>query len=154
MPAGAVIRNDRKLPTGRHLVLDVAGIRHRLLFRHNPACPQTSFSVPAAPGTALRLVSTRIYAGLIGFAPPIKERAPYHLTSYRQHRLIQLLTLLDAHAAGLALRQIAFALVFPRNQPLTGAAWKGSGERRHTHRLLGEAQRMCREGYRTLLEKG
>ena len=62
--------------------------------------------------------------------------------------------LLDAHAAGLALRQIAFALVFPRNQPLTGAAWKGSGERRHTHRLLGEAQRMCREGYRTLLEKG
>ena len=61
---------------------------------------------------------------------------------------------LDAHAAGLALRQIAFALVFPRNQPLAGAAWKGSGERRHTHRLLGEAQRMCRQGYRTLLEKG
>lgn len=129
-------------------------MRHRVLLRRNPACTAPAFSVPVLSGVSLRLKATQSYAALLGLAASEKARAPYLLTAYRQRRLIQLLALLDARTAGHSLRQIAFAIVFPRNQPLVGAAWKGSGERRHAHRLLGEAQRMCRHGYRALLEKG
>ena len=134
--------------------MDVARGRHRVLLRRNPARTTPAFSVPVLSGASLRLKATQSYAALLGFAASEKARAPYLLTAYRQRRLIQLLALLDAQTAGLSLRQIAFTVVFPRNQPLVGAVWKGSGERRHAHRLLSEAQRMCRQGYRTLLEKG
>jgi hypothetical protein len=154
IPAGADIVVDRELDAGRHLVVDVARVRHRVLLRRNPASTTPAFSVPVLSGASLRLKATQSYAALLGLAASEKARAPYLLTAYRQRRLIQLLALLDAQTAGLSLRQIAFAIVFPRNQPLVGAVWKGSGERRHAHRLLGEAQRMCRHGYRTLLGKG
>ena len=43
-------------------------------------------------------------------------------------------------------------LPHPADDVLSGGA--GGEHGRHAHRLLGEAQRMCRHGYRTLLEKG
>ena len=48
-------------------------------------------------------------------------------------------------------RDLAFGLVFPRHRPLTGATWKGSGERRHTLRLIADARRLVTSGYRKLL---
>jgi hypothetical protein len=72
-------------------------------------------------------------------------------SAYRQSRLVQLLSIYDALDAGSDQRDIAFGLVFSRHRPLVGAAWKGSGERRHTLRLIAEARRLVNGGYRKLL---
>ena len=72
-------------------------------------------------------------------------------SAYRRARLVQLLGIHDALGAGASPRDLAFGLVFPRLRPLTGATWKGSGERRHTLRLIAEARSLVSSGYRKLL---
>lgn len=74
--------------------------------------------------------------------------------AYRRARLILLLAIHDALEAGASARELAFGLVFARHQPLEGAAWKGSDERRHTLRLIAEARKMVDSGYRALLLRG
>jgi Uncharacterized conserved protein (DUF2285) len=73
-------------------------------------------------------------------------------TGYRRIRLIQLLTIQDALDLGANAHDLAFGLIFERNRPIIGAAWKGSGERRHTLRLIAETRRMVTSGYRKLLQ--
>jgi hypothetical protein len=46
---------------------------------------------------------------------------------------------------------MAFALVFPHHDVLSGAAWKTSSERRHCLRLLAESLGFSAAGYRNLL---
>ncbi|BBB14256.1 hypothetical protein SPYCA_3514 [Sphingopyxis sp. FD7] len=72
-------------------------------------------------------------------------------TGYRRGRLIHLLAICDGLEAGAGTRDLAFALVFPHHRPLAGATWKGSGERRHTLRLIAEARRLVDGGFRKLL---
>lgn len=71
--------------------------------------------------------------------------------AYRRARLVLLLAVHDGLQAGASARDLAFGLVFARHQPLAGAAWKGSDERRHTLRLIAEARKMVNGGYRNLL---
>lgn len=73
-------------------------------------------------------------------------------SSYRRIKLTQLLNLHDAFDAGASPRELAFGLVFPRLDPFAGATWKGSGERRHTLRLIAEARRLVNGGYLRLLQ--
>jgi len=70
---------------------------------------------------------------------------------YRRSRLALLLDIQDGIDAGMSPRDLAFGLVFPRHRPLAGATWKGSGERRHTLRLIADARRLVTSGYRKLL---
>lgn len=72
-------------------------------------------------------------------------------SAYRRSRLVQLLSIHDALDAGADQRDIAYGLVFPRHRPLIGATWKGSGERRHTLRLIADARRLVTGGYHKLL---
>ncbi|MGE4304586.1 MAG: DUF2285 domain-containing protein [Novosphingobium sp.] len=72
-------------------------------------------------------------------------------SAYRRSRLALLLSVRDALDAGSSPRDLAFGLIFPRLRPLTGATWKGSGERRHTLRLIAETRYLVNGGYRTLL---
>jgi hypothetical protein len=72
-------------------------------------------------------------------------------SSYRRTKLIQLLTIHDALDAGADPRDIAFSLAFPRHRPLVGSTWKGSGERRHTLRLIADARCLVMTGHRKLL---
>lgn len=72
-------------------------------------------------------------------------------STYRRSRLVQLLAIHDALSAGANTRDLAFGIVFPRHRPLVGATWKGSGERRHTLRLIADARRLVTAGYRKLL---
>lgn len=74
--------------------------------------------------------------------------------AYRRARLVLLLAIHDGREAGASARDLAFGLVFARHQPLAGAAWKGSDERRHTLRLIAEARKMVDGGYRALLLRG
>lgn len=71
--------------------------------------------------------------------------------AYRRARLVQLLAIHDGLEAGASARDLAFGLVFARHQPVAGAAWKGSDERRHTLRLIAEARKMVGGRYRNLL---
>jgi hypothetical protein len=43
------------------------------------------------------------------------------------------------------------SLIYPKSATLTGAAWKGSPERRRTQRLSDEAVALMQGGYRSLL---
>lgn len=72
-------------------------------------------------------------------------------SAYRRSRLAMLLAIHDATEAGADAHDLAFGLVFPRHRPLAGATWKGSGERRHTLRLIADARRLVTSGYRKLL---
>ncbi|WP_405029540.1 DUF2285 domain-containing protein [Novosphingobium sp.] len=75
-------------------------------------------------------------------------------TAYQRHRLIQMLRVHDALHCGTSIREIAFGLIAPRSPSLAGVEWKGSGERRHAHRLIADLHRMVGGGYRKLLLHG
>jgi hypothetical protein len=98
----------------------------------------------------IRLAAASQFERMIRGARPVSDRAA-SLSFYRRTKLVQLLTILDALDAGSDPRDIAFRLVFPRHNSLIGATWKGSGERRHTLRLIADARRLVMTGYRNLL---
>ncbi|WP_343071056.1 DUF2285 domain-containing protein [Novosphingobium jiangmenense] len=72
-------------------------------------------------------------------------------SAYQRGRFARLLAIYDALEAGASSRDLAYGLVFPKQRPLAGAMWKGSGERRHVLRLVAEARRLIARDYRKLL---
>ncbi len=60
-----------------------------------------------------------------------------------------MLAMLDARSEGTTARELAFGLVYRNTQPLKGAQWKASGEKRHTLRLLRTALNLRGGGFRT-----
>lgn len=111
-----------------------------------------AFVLPAAAGFDSRLAATaRLERRLRGLPPEAVDDSA-HPTAFQRQRLILLLRLIDAADAGATRREMAFRLLYPRTSPLTGATWKGSNERRRTLRLLADASRMVRGGYRALLQ--
>lgn len=75
----------------------------------------------------------------------------YQPTPLQRTRLVLLLGILDAEAAGFSKRDIATHLVYPRMPALRGAMWKASTERRRIHRLSLEAARLRDHGIPDLL---
>jgi hypothetical protein len=133
-----------------HLVAAKGAARLRLCLRAAPPrCPDC-LVILRDQCAVVRLAAAarfeRVTRGLrLGpdrtFSPP----------SLRSLRLAHLLAILDALDADADTRDIAYGLVFPRHRPLIGATWKGSGERRHTLRLIADARRLVNGGYRNLL---
>lgn len=137
-------------PTEHHLVAAYGTARLRLCLRAAPSgCPDCLIILHdrcAATRLAAATRFERVTRGLrLG---PDRSASP---SAYRRSRLAMLLGIHDALDAGAGPRDLAFSLVFPRQHPLIGATWKGSGERRHTLRLIAEARRLANGGYRKLL---
>jgi hypothetical protein len=133
-----------------HLVVASGASRLRLCLRvAPPRCPDCLI-ILRDQSAAIRLAAaSRCERIMLGFRP-VSDRAA-SLSFYRRTKLIQLLTIHDALDAGADPRDIAFSLVFPQHNSLIGATWKGSGERRHTLRLIADARRLVTTGYRKLL---
>lgn len=136
----------------RHIVIADCGRHHRVCVRGTLATGPDTFVLPAGTSFATRLAATiRLERRLRGLQSDAEDMAT-HPTPFQRQRLILLLRLIDAALAKATRREMAFTLIYPRTTQLTGAAWKGSNERRRTMRLLANASRMMRGGYRALLQ--
>lgn len=150
LPPGLEPLANESSPTEHHLVMAYGAARLRLCLRAAPSgCPDCliiqhdrSAATRLAAATRFERVTRGIRLG------PDRSASP---SAYRRSRLALLLSIHDALDAGAGPRDLAFSLVFPRQHPLVGATWKGSGERRHTLRLIAEARRLANGGYRKLL---
>lgn len=136
--------------TDYHMVVAKGNVRLRLCIRISPAHSQDCLIIPHDNQLAARLRSAARYERAVHGRRlgPDRTASP---PAYRRARLVLLLTIHDGLEVGASARDLGFHLVFARHQPLAGAAWKGSDERRHTLRLIAEARKMVDGGYRKLL---
>lgn len=133
-----------------YLVAAKGAARLRLCLRAAlPQCPDCLIIQNDQSAAARLAAATRFERATRGLRlGPDRAASP---SAYRRSRLALLLDIQDAVDAGMPTRDLAFGLVFPRHRPLVGATWKGSGERRHTLRLIADARRLVMNGYRKLL---
>jgi hypothetical protein len=108
--------------------------------------------LPSGVGFTTRLAATTRLERRLRGLPPDPDANASQPTPFQRQRLILLLRLIDAADAKATRHDTAFTLIYPHTKPLTGAAWKGSNERRRTMRLFADAFRMMRDGYRALLQ--
>jgi hypothetical protein len=150
LPSGFEPLADHSERNEHHLVAAKGTARLRLCLRvAPPRCPDC-LVILRDQCAAVRLAAAarfeRVTRGLC--LGPDRAASP---SAYRRSRLVQLLSIHDALDAGADPHDLAFGLVFPWHRPLVGATWKGSGERRHTLRLIADARRLVTGGYRKLL---
>lgn len=150
LPASARMLADRLIGGERHLVLETALHRVRLCIRRAAGRKITMIVIPMDGLAGKRLAAARTAERLLcGHGEGAHNSALP--TRYQRGRFILMLAVHDALTDGATIHDVAFTLAFPRTKPLTGAEWKGSGERRHTLRLIADARRMVTTGYRMLL---
>lgn len=142
---------DHIADDGRHIVIADRRDRHRVWLRDATLSDPTAFVLPAGADFATRLAATARLERRLRRLPPDRDDNAAQPTPFQRQHLVVLLRLIDAASANATRREMAFTLIYPRPTPLTGAAWKGSNERRRTLRLVAEATRMMRGGYRALL---
>lgn len=152
-PAGVEIAAERMTSGERHLVLSAGSRRLRICIRHAPFRSMPAFVVAVDDHSARRLAATAIAEHVL-LRPDASGPTASTPTPYQRHRLVRMLVVHDALRDGASIHDIAFGLIFPRDPPLNGAVWKGSGERRHAHRLVAELRQMIEGGYRKLLLSG
>jgi hypothetical protein len=132
---------------GRHLVIDMSGVRHRLWLRS--LGPDMVILLPIAADpvrVAAADAARRFLAGR-----PVSHVDALHPTAFQRARLALLLDVLDADLEGASNRMIGTGLVYPWLSGVSLNAWKASSERRRTQRLIVEARAMMETGYRRLL---
>jgi hypothetical protein len=150
LPTGFEVISDHSDSHEHYVVAAKDTARLRLCLRTGPMrCPDCLI-ILRDQSAAIRLAAASQFEQMIRGVRPVSDRAA-SLSFYRRTKLIQLLTIHDAVDAGVDPRDLAFGLIFPRHQPLVGATWKGSGERRHTLRLIAEARSLVKSGYLKLL---
>lgn len=135
---------------GISLVADGQRARHRV---HLVACTGRS----GEPRFALRTdqwvnVSFAALAALLRQAIPAH---PFLPTPFRRERLVRMLAILDLLDVSsdnpATVRQVAQEITFRGLSWLRAAEWKASSQRRHTQRLIAEAEAMRDRGYLKLL---
>lgn len=136
----------------RHLVLGCGTARLRVCLRRIPD-RKAGCVVLAHDGLlSVRLRAASRYARAVARTPA--KTAGTAPTGYQRAQLARLLAIADALALGAPARDIAYSIVFPRHTPIYGPAWKGSGERRHTLRLIRTARQLTNGGHLSLLRHG
>lgn len=146
------ILSDHLTSTGRHIIITDAGRKHRIWMHGGGNEAELAFIIPADSGFAFRMAATqRVERRLRGF-PAGAEAADLGPTAFQRQRLALLLRLIDADQANATRREMAFTLIYPHHKPLVGDVWKGSAERRRTQRLIDDAIKLMRGGYRALLQ--
>jgi hypothetical protein len=133
----------------RHLVFDIAGVRHRFqVGDHDRGAlaillPPCASALSAAACDAAR----RMFAGL-SIAEPVRVLRP---SALQRQRLTQLLHILDAAMGGATNREIGTGIVYPWLAGTDAVAWKATSERRRVQRLVDEAHGLAASAYRGLL---
>lgn len=138
-------------PTARDLVIGDANVRHRLRLADRCGMGTETYLAPVDYHATVRLRATLRFEQWLRGASAARSGPVLMPTTFQRQRLALLLAIADARAASASLRDIAYALVFPRHRSLSGATWKGSSERRHCLRLLAETRDLTAIGYRSLL---
>lgn len=133
---------------GRHLVIDAAGMRHRLwVLDADPSASLVILLPMAGEIVPIAVAAARAFA-----ANPCPGPDPaLQLSDFQRQRLARLLAILDAAGGGASNREIGTSLIYPWLAGIGAQAWKASSERRHTQRLIAEAEAMMCGGYRRLL---
>lgn len=134
----------------RNLVYGIGTARLRLCVRYSPDRTVPALSIPFDGYGRLRLAAAERFQQAIRQGR-IRTGAIDMPTPYQRLKFVRLLIIHDALEAGVSSHELAFVLVFPNHQPLAGAVWKGSSERRQVLRLISEARRLIAGGYRKLL---
>ena len=147
LPAPATLNASS---TQKLQVRAIASARLRLCVHKVPGLTIPTFTIPCDPNCALRLAAAARFQRVTQGKRSAIDRSAEPST-YQRTRWVQFLTLHDALEAGASSRDLAFGFVFRGHRPLTGAIWKGSGERRHVLRLIADARRIVSVGYRKLL---
>jgi len=135
---------------GISLVADGERARHRVRL---VACTRRS-GEPRFALHADQWVNERFaaLAALLRQAIPVH---PFLPTPFRRERLIRMLAILDlldlSSGKPATVRQVAQEVTFRGLPPLRAAEWKASSQRRHTQRLIAEAEAMRDRGYLKLL---
>jgi hypothetical protein len=134
----------------RHLVLDIAGARHRFQVVAGGCGASLAILLPPL-ADALRAAACdaarRMFVGL-SVAEPLAAMRP---SALQRRRLAVLLGVLDASLAGASNREIGTGIVYPWLAGTDAAAWKAMSERRRVQRLVAEAHALADHGYRGLL---
>ena len=131
-----------------HVVIDADGMRQRLWLHDCEPGMTLSIALPmVGEAPLLAAASARHYLST-GRATANPALQP---TEFQRQRLALLLAIFDAAQAGASNRAIGTGIVYPRLAGLSAQAWKASSERRHTQRLIAEAEAMVSGGFRSLL---
>jgi len=150
LPQGYGPLAEFKSGNAHHLVLAMAAYRLRLCLWQAPGQQSPAMILLKDKSLAVRLAAAGHYARICKeqMAP---LRPPCQPSPYQRRSLVRLLQIDDAMAAGATCRDIASTIVFPNHECLSGMAWKGSAERRHCWRLIGQARRLQHGGHLRLL---
>jgi hypothetical protein len=151
VPALGEIVADHDAPDGRHMVIAGPDGPHRLWLREIKPETPLAIIIPADRNLAQRIAAAlrlerRLRGTASGQAPP-----GYQPSAFQRNRLFLLLNLLDAEKAGASRRTMASTLLYRNSAPMGRAEWKGSSQRRRTHRMIEEAKQLMAGGYRQLL---
>lgn len=133
-----------------HMVVAKGDARFRLCIQMSQRHSHDCLIIPHDNHLAARLRSAARYEKAVNGGRLGPDRTASPPACWRA-RLVLLLAIHDGLETGASARDLAFGLVYARHQPLSGAAWKGSDERRHTLRLIAETRRIVNGGYRKLL---
>lgn len=133
----------------RHLVFDIAGVRHRFQICGSDRGGLAILLPPRAStlGAAACDAARRMFAGL-NMADAARFLQPSVL---QRQRLTLLLRVLDASRGGASNREIGTRIVYPWLAGTEAAAWKATSERRRIQRLVDEAHGLAASAYRDLL---
>jgi hypothetical protein len=134
---------------GLHVVLEDPSGDHRVWLREPEEGQRLAALLPLDEDFRLRVLSLvrfqRRFAGRVSGPPP----KAWLITRRDRRRLILMIRALDGHRAEATYREIAHALYGP--EAVARYAWKTSSIRGETIRLVQDALRMMRGGYRRLL---
>lgn len=145
------IAADHEAADGRHMVITAAAGTHRLWLRERRPGVSLAVTIPVDRVFALRIAAVSRFERRLRRLTCDRPTPDYLPTGFQRGRLFLLLNLLDAEKAGASRREMASALLYRNSSPMGRAEWKGSSQRRRTHRMIDEAKHMMARGYRDLL---
>ncbi|MEG3089304.1 DNA -binding domain-containing protein [Sphingomonas sp. PB4P5] len=134
-----------------HLVLDVAGVRHRLQVSATAKRAPLAILLPPL-GDPLRAAACDAARRMFAHLSPAEPALLMQPRVLQRQRLSLLLRVLDASLAGASNRDIGVGIVYPWRKGTEALAWKASSERRRVQRLIAEAHALAATGYRQLLK--
>ena len=150
VPSGFTLLAKYRATDTYHVVLGRSTSRLRFCVHLAPSRAAPSIILAHDKLLVWRARAAAAYASLC-HRPDADPAAPFMPGAYQRATLTRLIQIADALACGATCKDIAYAVVFPRHKPVSGATWKGSSERRHCWRLIQKTRWYLQDGYRHLL---